>query len=216
MWKFLIATAFALLVLVGAWPAAAQHHISCRPAAERTSDIGCWIIARATLRLPQQPLYWHLDNYASRAAAEAAIAPASTVVEALGKVWLLTIADAEWRAPGGERVAQIGPLLPARAEQHVAVYMETMLPAGFAAPIHRHSGPEAVFAIEGEVCIETPAGMKVERPGGPSYVVPAGEPMALVVTGNNPHRSLVLILHDAAQSFVMPVSDWTPKGLCQG
>jgi quercetin dioxygenase-like cupin family protein len=209
MRKLLIATAFGLLALVGAWPAAAQHHISCRPVVERTSDIGCWIIARATLSLPQQPLYWHLDNYASRAAAEAAMAPASTVIEALGKIWLLTIADAEWRAPAGERVAKVGPFSLARAEQHVAVYMETMLPPGFAAPIHRHPGPEAVFAIEGEVCIETPAGMKVERPGGPSHLVPAGEPMALVVTGNNPHRSLVLILHDAA------VSDWTPKGLCQ-
>ena len=90
-----------------------------------------------------------------------------------------------------------------------------MLPPGFTAPIHSHPGPEAVYAVAGEVCIETPAGKNIERPGGEVHVIPGGQPMALVVTGTQYHRSLVLILHDASQPPIRPVSDWKPQGLCQ-
>jgi quercetin dioxygenase-like cupin family protein len=90
-----------------------------------------------------------------------------------------------------------------------------MLPPGFAAPIHRHPGPEAVYSLAGEICIETPDGKIVERPGSETHVIGGGSPMALVVTGGEHHRSLVLILHDASQPAVMPAPDWTPKGLCR-
>jgi quercetin dioxygenase-like cupin family protein len=215
MTKLRFAT-LALLGIAGACPAAAQHHISCRPVAERTSDLGCWIMAREVFQqLPQGPLYWHLDVYSSHAAAEAAKAPGSTVVEAVGKVWLLTIAGSEWRPRTGSRTTQIGPLPLAATGKHAAVYMETMLPPGFAAPIHRHPGPEAVYPLAGEICIETPDGKIVERPGSETHVIAGGSPMALVVTGGEHHRSLVLILHDASQPAVMPAPVWTPKGLCR-
>ncbi|SRR6266571_2698454 len=215
--KPIFAAILGSLVLAGAFPASAQHHISCRPVAERTGDVGCWIMARQALgQLPQAPLYWHLDSYPTRAAAEADRGAHGTVVEAAGKVWLLTIAETAWRPRAGQRVAQIGPLPVGEAGEHAAVYMETVLPPGFSAPIHRHPGPEAVFPVAGEVCIETPDGRNVERPGGASHVIPGGRPMALTVTGGEHHRSLVLILHDASQPAVIPAPDWTPKGLCRG
>jgi hypothetical protein len=37
-------------------------------------------------------LFWHLYNYSTRGAAEAAKAARGTVVESFGKVWLYTIA----------------------------------------------------------------------------------------------------------------------------
>lgn len=217
MLKMLSAAAIASLALIGIGPATSQHHISCRPVAERTGDVGCWIMGREVLHnLPAGLLYWHLDTYPTRAAAEDGKGAHGTVIEAVGKVWLFTIGEPTWRPRGGQRVAQIGPLPLGEAGDHAAVYLETMLPPGFAAPIHRHAGPEAVFAVSGEVCIETPDGKNIERPGGESHVIPGNRPMALVVTGREHHRSLVLILHDASQPPVIPVSDWTPKGLCQG
>jgi hypothetical protein len=212
----LLFAAIAGLLTFGACPAAAQHHISCRPAVERNSEVGCWIMARQVLQvLPTGPLYWHLDTYPNRATAEADRAANGTVLEAAGKVWLLTIAEAGWRPNGGQHAARVGPLPIGEASEYAAIYMETMLPPGFAAPIHSHPGPEVVYPISGEVCIETPDGRNVERPGNESHVIPGGRPMALVVTGSEHHRSLVLILHDTSRPPIIPVTDWTPKGLCK-
>jgi len=213
----LFATIIGLLAVVGAHPTIAQHHISCRPVAERTTDVGCWIMGREVIReLPRGALYWHLDIFPTRAAAEAEEGKrGGTIIEAAGKVWLLTLAQPDWRPSGGQRAGRIGPLPVSESSSYAAMYMETMLPPGFAAPVHRHPGPEAVYAIAGEVCIETPEGRHIERPAGDSHVIPASRPMALVVTGREHHRALVLILHDASQPPVIPVSDWLPKGLCK-
>src|SRR4051812_31577791 len=47
--------------------------------------------------LPEVPLYWYIDTFPDRTAAEAAIGPRSAVAESFGKVWLFTIAEANWR-----------------------------------------------------------------------------------------------------------------------
>ena len=217
MLKTVLATILGVLAMAGTTgPAAAQQHISCRPASERTGDVGCWIMGREVLRqLPPGPLYWHLDTYPSRAEAETAKGSPGTIVEAMGKVWLFTITEAGWRPSGGQRAAQIGPLPVSAASEHAAVYMETMLPLGFSAPIHRHPGPEAIYAVAGELCIETPDGKTVLRPGTESHVIPGGRPMALTVTGGEHHRSIVLILHDASQAAIILAPEWTPRGLCR-
>ena len=82
----------------------------CRPVAERTGEVGCWIIAHQPVgQLNKSETFWHLDVYTTLNEAEAGKTAASSVVESLGKVWLLTIADKGWRPLGGERIAEIGP-----------------------------------------------------------------------------------------------------------
>ena len=89
------ALALSALALATTHPTLAQTGGTCIPVSERTTELGCFITAREELgQLPQAPLFWHLDNYPSRAAAEAAKGPRGTVVESLGKVWLFTIAEA--------------------------------------------------------------------------------------------------------------------------
>ena len=74
----------------------------CKPVAERTGEIGCWIIAHQSVgQLTRPETFWHLDVYATRAEADAAKAAGSAVVESLGRMWLLTIADKGWRPPRG-------------------------------------------------------------------------------------------------------------------
>jgi hypothetical protein len=81
----------------------------CRPVAERTGEVGCWIIASQSVgQFAKAETSWHLDVYATRAEAEAAKASGSVVVGSLAKTWLLTIADQGWRPSGGERIAEIG------------------------------------------------------------------------------------------------------------
>lgn len=188
----------------------------CKPVSQRTGELGCWITVNAALgQLPQRPVFWHLDTYPTRAAAEAAKGPRGAVVESLGKVWLLTIDVAGWRPSGGERVAEIGPLPVSADAKYSAQYMEAIFTPGMTAPAHRHSGPEAWYTLAGETCLETPEGKTVGRAGGSHVIVPGGPPMHLTATGTETRRALVLILHDSSQPPTTPAPDWTPKGLCK-
>jgi hypothetical protein len=84
---------------------------TCVPIAQRVREGGCWIIVDEPVgRLSSEPVFWHLDTFPSRAAAEAAKRPGAAIIEALQKIWLMTIANADFRAPSGDHVAKIGPL----------------------------------------------------------------------------------------------------------
>lgn len=188
---------------------------NCKPVSERTSEVGCWIIAHQPVgRLPSES-FWHLDVYPTRSAAEAAKGPRGTVVESLGKVWLLTIEKAGWRPSGGERIAQIGPLPVVAGEEYSAQYMEAVLNPGMTSSIHTHAGPEAWYTLAGETCLETPERKYVGRAGGEPVIVPGGPPMLLTATGTEQRRALVLILHQSSKPPTTLVQDWTPKGLCK-
>ena len=116
----------------------------CKPISDRTGDLGCWIIAHEPIgQLNQSQVFWHLDVYPTREAAEAAKGPQGTVVDSLGKTWLLTIAEEGWRPIGGERVAEIGPLPITAGEKYSA--LEAIFTPGMTSRAHTHSGPEAWY-----------------------------------------------------------------------
>jgi len=189
----------------------------CRPASERTAEVGCWITSNAEMgRLPSGAIYWHLDTYPTRVEAEAAKGPRGSVLESFGKIWLLTIEAATWRPSGGARVALIGPLPVTANAAYAAQYMEAVFTPGMTAPSHTHSGPEAWYTLSGETCLETPDGKMIGRAGGSHVIVPGGPPMHLTATGTETRRALVLILHDSTQAPTTPAPEWTPKGLCLG
>jgi quercetin dioxygenase-like cupin family protein len=206
---------WSLLVLGTSDSAFAQKGFAgCRPVSERTGEMGCWILASEPVgQFSAHSVFWHLDKFSTVALAEQAKEGTGTVLPALGKVWLLTIAQAGWRPKGGERVAEIGPL-PVNADtKYVAQYMEAIMNPGMETRLHRHPGPEAWYTEGGETCLETPEGKQVGIKGV-SVIVPGGQPMRLSVTGTEQRRSLVLVLHDASQPWMTMASDWTAKGLC--
>jgi quercetin dioxygenase-like cupin family protein len=217
MSRVFLALTYAAVLLFHSQTASAQSAggVSCRPASERTGEVGCWIMARyAVGQFTQPQVFWHLDTYPTRPAAEAAKGPRGTVVEALGKVWLLTLEDSSWRPSGGERIAEIGPLPITVGESYSAQYMETIFTPGMTSPTHAHPGPEAWYTVSGETCLETPDGKQVGRAGGQHVIVPGGSPMHLTATGTEQRRALVLILHDLTKPATAPVRDWVPKGFC--
>ena len=207
---------WSLMALVVSEQAMAQVAQGCKPVSQRVGDqMGCWIFAHEGLgQLPQTPLFWHLSTYATRAEAEAAKGPRGTVIDALGKIWLFTIAEPGWRSPGGVRVAEIGPLPGISNEPYTAVYMESGNTPGISTRAHRHDGPEVFYTLVGELCLETPDGMKTGHAGESTIAAP-GVPMKLTTVGTERRRSLALVLHETAKPFGTPVSDWTPKGLCK-
>lgn len=207
----------AIISLLVTRPGGAQT-ISCAPVADRAErEFGCFITARQELGpLPQDSVfYWHIDAFPTRAAADAARAPRSTVVESLGRLWLFTIAERTWRPKTGERIAQAGPLPLVKAASYAAVYMEGVFRPGMHSAVHRHPGVEAWYTLEGEQCLETPRGKLIQRARDPVVLVPGGIPMILTGIGAGIRRSLVLILQDTAKPRSVVATDWTPAGLCQ-
>ena len=207
---------WSLMALVASEQAMAQVAQGCKPASQRVGDqTGCWIFANEALgQLPQTPLFWHLVTYTTRAEAQAAKGPRGTVIDALEKIWLFTIAEPGWRSPGGVRVAEIGPLPGISNEPYTAVYMESGNTPGISTRAHRHDGPEVFYTLFGELCLETPDGMKTGHAGESTIAAP-GVPMKLTTVGTERRRSLALVLHETAKPFATPASDWTPKGLCK-
>jgi hypothetical protein len=161
-------------------------------------------------------VFWHLDAYPTRAAAEADKGPHGTVMESFGKVWLMTIEDENWKSTHGNRIAEIGPLPVVAGEKYAAQFMEADFTPGMTAPAHLHSGPEAWYAVGGQTCLETSDGhMQISRVNGPPVIVPMGLSMHLTAIGSERRRSIVIILHPASQPPTTMVHDWSPKGLCK-
>jgi hypothetical protein len=211
-----VAGAVSLASLM-ATSAVAQTGGTCEPIAERAGrELGCFITAREELgKLPRDSaLYWHIDAFPSRAAADSAKARRSTVVLSLGRIWLFTIAERGWQPASGEPIAVVGPLPLVDADAFAAVYMEGVFKPGMHSVVHRHPGVEAWYTVEGEQCLETPEGKLEQRAGSPGVMVRGGLPMILTGTGTRVRRSLVLILQDAAKPRSRLATDWTPAGLC--
>ena len=193
----------------------AQQEVRCVPAAERAGrKLGCFVTATETLgKIASSQVYWHIYNYPTRAAAEKAKGKSGSVVESYGKVWLFAVADADWKASGGKRVARVGPLPVNDGGNYTAEYMEATFMPGMKSRVHRHPGPEAWYVLEGEQCLETPGRSQPVR-AGESGIVPEGPPMMLMGTGKSMRRSLALILHDSSKPMTLPAPDWQPEGLC--
>ena len=191
----------------------------CVPVVERQMERGCYIMLEHRLgALPAgAPLHWNVAAYPDRAAAEAARGPRGAVVEALDRIWLMSLAEAGYRPAGGEHVAEVGPLRIEVGVPYTAAYMQGIMLPGAETGVHRHPGPEVILTLAGEECMETPAGRLVGRPGGEPVIVPPHVPHRLTITGTEERRALALVLHDSNQPWAIRTHEhgWTPRGLCR-
>jgi quercetin dioxygenase-like cupin family protein len=175
---------------------------------------GCYLIGTEPVgAAPATPLFWHIDEFPTRSAAEAARQARGTVGEAHGRAWLLTIAGADWKPASGTRIARVGPLPVTAGREYTAHLFEGVAPPAARTNVHRHPGPEAWYVLEGAPCLETPEGAHVMRPGE-SFIVPEGTPMMLTGTGTALRRTLGLVLHDSAKDWGVDATDWAPNGTC--
>jgi hypothetical protein len=136
------------------------------PVSERTGDAGCYWLTTEPMDGLSEAVYWHLYTYPTLAIAQAARSRNGVAVQSLGKFWVFTIADQQWKPANGERVAVIGPLQLERGARYMARYMESIMPPevrGMAA--HSHSGPEAFYVLSGTQCLETTDGTTVTSAG---------------------------------------------------
>jgi mannose-6-phosphate isomerase-like protein (cupin superfamily) len=155
-------------------------------------------------------------SFPSRAAANSVRQePAGIIVESLGTTWLLAIADADWHATAGQRVARIGPLPVMPAKHYTARFMEAVFPPGqgLQTAVHHHSGPEAWYVVSGAQCLRTPDATTVLRKGEGGFVE-AGPPMMLTNIGPDTRRALALVLHDSDRPWMTVTTAWRPTVSC--
>ena len=199
LYRAYLAIATVVLSSLEATPAAAQLMTTCaQDSPERRGELGCTIISNTALPDGlKEPVFWHIDRFASLERARAAVGPASVAFDAAGTSWLMTIESQIVDHRGGEHVAQVGPLTLPRATQYRLQVQSSAFTPGMYSLAHHHSGVEAVYVLEGEACFETPdRAVKLRK--GDSLAIPGDVPMRTVVTGSTLRRLLSIIVHDAS------------------
>ena len=183
------------------------------PPGKERPEFGCFNVGTVTgLHFSGASVYWHLRAFPNRKTAQAAKSASGIVVEENGRIWLSEFADRNNAPRGGEPIAVVGPLQLPAAETYTAVLSYAVMRPGDNSRVHTHPGPEGWYVLEGEQCLETPAGANRARAGG-TATVPPNIPMELNVTGATLRRAFALVIHDAAQPRGIP-SHWKPAGVC--
>ena len=182
---------------------------------KRPSSTDCAILLHKNFAtLPAGPLVWRFENFLTTEAAQGAATPASAIVEAAGKVWLLTLAARGGRSKGGTFVAETDPLPPIpTGPSYEIIVAEADLGPEAKVMSHKHSGPETWFLLSGEQCLELP-GQAVRARAGETMSAPAETPMRLNIVGPGKRNALFLIVHDSSKPF-NTFLEWQGKGLCQ-
>ena len=200
----------------------AHHLLSCddspTPGKKPLSASCAILVHKRFTSLPKDPIVLRLEKFPTAEAAQSAASPASAVVEAAGKIWLLTLGSKGERSQAGIFVTEIGPIPSIPAAPSYELYIAEadfgpgMNPAVSKA-VHTHSGPEIWYLFTGEQCLETPNGIQRAK-AGEGMFAPANTPMQLNITGTSSRDALFVIVHDAGKPATT-VSDWQPKGDCQ-
>lgn len=190
------------LILAGVLACGLAHAelIRCVPdSPERHGGTGCSTLEDRRLSEQwQEPaaLYWHIDEFESLAEARRHAGPTSAAFEAHGRAWLASVGPRTSAHQGGTHRADIGPLVVERGRPLSMMIMSAYFEPEQITTVHVHSGPEAIFVVEGEQCMQLKDSATLTR-AGETAIAPSGEVMQLVATGKGPRRALVLVLHDA-------------------
>jgi quercetin dioxygenase-like cupin family protein len=204
-----------ILALCAIVPAGQRPPVRCTEnSPERRGEEGCTVLANRPLlgSLPKT-VYWHIDRFDSLKAAKKAASPNAVAAEAHGFFWLLTVEAKTKDHHGGHHVTWIGPLVLPATDSSMRVQSSLLMP-GARTPPHTHPGPEVIYVVDGEQCMEMPKVGKHLGPGQ-SYVVPGGTTHRGRPIGSKARRALALNLYDAAHSVSHDLADTTPLVSCK-
>lgn len=182
-----------VIALVVASVAVAQQALVIRPLAERN-----------VAELPAGELFWRIENYPSKDAAQAAAGDWSLVAEAAGKVWLFTLGAGGGSTPGGTKVSEVGPIARVVAPRYLLRINEASGPPGSVTAVHSHPGSEAFYVLAGEQSIRGARGTLVVKAGTPEAGQGTAAAMQVSSSGSSALQSLVMFVVDATQPFSSP------------
>jgi len=144
---------------------------------KRPPNMDCAMLVHAKFSvLPSGPLVWRFENFPTKEAAQNAATPASAVVEATGKIWLLTLSSKGGRSKRGTFVTETDqlPSIPSGPSYEIVVYEADLGPEANV-PVHTHSGPEtwtcspasSAWSCPVEQCVLAQAKLCSPRPKPP-------------------------------------------------
>lgn len=174
-------------------PAPSSGQFRVEPAAETVVDA-----------LPAGPLYWRVERFPVLAEAQRRAGRHALAAEAWGQAWLFTLGPRGGDAPGGRRVAEIGPVpVPAAAHYRLRINRAGG-PPGSSTPVHTHPGSEAFYVLKGQLTQRGPHGLAQVKAGGAMNGHAPGMVMQLTSTGDDNLEQLVMFVVDADQPFSSP------------
>jgi quercetin dioxygenase-like cupin family protein len=199
----------AAIVLLSAGICWSQEEPMCvENSPERRGEIRCSIVGRKPLPVTlNEPVFWHIDHFASAESAEAGVGPSSIAFQAHGAWWLMSVGPESQDHHGGKHVAEVKLSPLPKADSYTMVVISAYIPPGMTSRVHFHSGVEGFYDVDGEQCLETKE-KAFHMKEGDSLVVTTGTVMRLVATGTKPRRDFAIIVHDSSKPSVtrLPMS----------
>lgn len=164
------------------------------------------VAERSLDTLPDGPLYWRVETFASLEAAQAAATPTSLAAAVSGRFWLVTLGERGARTSGATYVAEIGPIPRIEARRYLLRLNHAHAPPNAATAVHLHPGSEAFYVIAGQLSQRTAHGLARVNAGEAMNGHAPGMVMQLQSTGAEDLDQLVLFVVDAEQPFSSPAT----------
>jgi hypothetical protein len=187
-------------------PATAQQQYVVKPVAQKKIK-----------QLPTGPLYWRVENFPTLADAKTAVGPdgwnpasvryettTSLIAEVAGKIWVVTLGPKDASTPGGNKVAEIGPVPAITAPEYLLRLNYGSGPPEAETPVHSHPGSEAFYVVAGRLGQRTPQGVDYVAAGHSMNGHPAGMPMQVFNAGTTDLKALIMFVVDASKPFSVP------------
>jgi hypothetical protein len=194
------------LMLLPPSPAAAQQKYVVKPVAQKKIK-----------QLPAGPLYWRVEKFPTLADAKAAVGPdgwnpasvsyettTSLIAEVAGKVWVLTLGAKGATTPGGNKVAEIGPVPEITASEYLLRVNYGSGPPGSKTPVHTHPGSEAFYVVTGRLGQRTTHGVAYVDAGKTMNGHAPDMPMEVFNAGTTELDALIMFVVDASKPFSVP------------
>ena len=174
-------------------------------AAEPSKFVITPLAEKKIAELPAGELYWQVENFPTRAEADAATGPTTLVAEAEGKIWLFKLGSKGTATVGGNKAVEIGPVPRITASSYLLRINSGIAPPGAKTKVHTHPGPEAFYVLSGELTQKTPEGVIIIKAGGTKSGKP-DTPMEVSSSGATDLHELIMFFVDATKPFSSPAT----------
>ncbi len=175
------------------------------------------VVQKTVKQLPSGPLYWRLENFPTIQQAEAAVGPdgwnpasvryettTALIAEVVGKVWVFTLGAKGASTPGGNKVAEVGPVPVSAAPEYLLRVNHGSGPPGAKTPVHTHPGSEAFYVVSGRLGQRTPHGVSHVDAGQTMNGHAPDMPMEVFNSGSTELNALIMFVVDATRPFSVP------------
>ena len=154
--------------------------------------------------LPDGQLFWFVEQFADRAAAERGAGATALIADDRHGSWRFTIGRREDVVITGDLIATIGPVPVIPAERYLLRVNRAGGPPGVRTAVHSHPGSEAFVVRSGRLCQRMGHGTTCVDAGGMHNGHGADQAMQLWSAGDESLDQFVLFVVDADRPFSSP------------